>query len=128
MTAFRILVVEDNFMMRSLYQRVMQLITEDVVITPNGADALAHMEQTHFHLIITDLNLPGLSGLDLLHHARNTLKLNNTKIVAVTANRSAMNAPEIAYADEVLEKPVTNYELLSTCEKLLNTFRVPQMV
>ena len=62
----RILIVEDNALVRSLLQEVLSQQGHSVQTSENGDDAQRRVANEIFDLIITDIHLPGLSGLDLI--------------------------------------------------------------
>ena len=66
----QILLVEDDEIMRiTVYDR---LIREQwqVDTAVNGREALARLEQKHYHLILSDIRMPGMGGMELLERAR----------------------------------------------------------
>jgi len=66
----QILLVEDDEIMRiTLYDRLMRekWQIDDAV---NGREALSRIERTHYHLILSDIRMPGLGGMELLERAR----------------------------------------------------------
>lgn len=66
----RILVVEDDEDMRENLRRILQGAGHEVELARDGAEALAALQSLPFHLVITDLVMPKMSGLDLLKVVR----------------------------------------------------------
>ena len=66
----QILLVEDDEIMRiTLYDRLMwEKWQIDAAV--NGREALSRIERTHYHLILSDIRMPGLGGMELLERAR----------------------------------------------------------
>ena len=111
MTLGRILLVEDDENLRQATE--MQLVkagyeTRSAVDVPEALETLASSSQD---LVITDLNLPGPSGLDLLKKVR--VDYPETMVVVVTAYGTVRSAVEAmkAGAYDYLTKPVHPYEL-----------------
>ena len=68
----RVLVVEDSPVMRGLIGSLVDELGEiDVVEVENGLEALRVLPQEQFDLIITDINMPNINGLELLSFIRN---------------------------------------------------------
>jgi len=118
--SFQILIVEDDQSIRELYPRALRRLEAELVIIDNGEAALDYLERNHVDLLLTDINLPGISGIHLMKHARLRLELEDLKIIAVSANYVAIRNPAIKQlANAVMEKPIQNKQLLETCKALL---------
>ena len=66
----KILIVDDEEGMRKLLARVLIKHGYEAVIAANGKEALALVESDTFDLIITDINMPGMDGLQLLKEVK----------------------------------------------------------
>ncbi len=117
----RLLIVDDEEALTfSLYQTFINVPIECEVLTAsNGDEALARIEEKRFDLVITDIAMPGINGLDLLSmiKARDA----KTKVIVITAYGSDDNK-EQAYrrgADNYMEKPFDLYEIKDLVLKLL---------
>lgn len=62
----KILVVDDEMKMRRVLQMMLQKEGYEVVTAKNGEEALQKVEEENFDLVVTDMKMPGLSGIDLL--------------------------------------------------------------
>ena len=70
-TDLRILVADDDKSIAWLWARLLQWgFGAEVVAVFDGVNAIARIEAASFDLIITDLQMPGASGLDVLRHAK----------------------------------------------------------
>ena len=102
----RVLVVDDDTTLRRVTQ--VQLEHEGYVVSTAASahEALAILESTNQDLVITDLRMPGMSGMDLLRQIRANHR--NVAVIMVTAYgahsvaREAMEAGAYAY----IAKPV----------------------
>ena len=66
----QILLVEDDEIMRiTLFDRLMREKWQ-IDAAVNGREALSRIERTHYHLILSDIRMPGLGGMELLERAR----------------------------------------------------------
>lgn len=63
---FRILVVDDESAIRSLVSEALHFFGWEAVTAPDGAAALQQLQQQAFDMILSDINMPGMSGFELL--------------------------------------------------------------
>jgi CheY-like chemotaxis protein len=82
MAAMHVLVVEDDPMVRQLLQRAASALCNRVDIAEDGNRALVLLAQDNFDVIITDLKMPGVTGLEVLRFARQ--KQPNARLIAVS--------------------------------------------
>ncbi len=103
-----VLVVDDDRLMRSFLSTVLREEGHLVDEAGNGKEGLAKFLATDFDLVITDLRMPGLSGLDLLGEGKKAKPA--AKWIVVTAFGSIGNAVEAikAGASDYLTKPFQN--------------------
>ncbi len=69
----RILVVDDDNTTRHLVGALLKNAGHDVVTAADGAEALAAIQQDNFDLVLLDVWMPGMTGLDVLHEMGKTL-------------------------------------------------------
>ncbi|HTR35789.1 MAG TPA: sigma-54 dependent transcriptional regulator [Bryobacteraceae bacterium] len=107
----RILIVEDDESLRRVTHVQLQRSGYDTVAVSDVLEALEVMNRLPFDLVITDLNLPGPTGLDLLKKARAAFP--EIMVVLVTAYGTVETAVEAMKtgAYDYLTKPVHPYEL-----------------
>jgi two-component system response regulator HydG len=115
----RILIVDDapdtlEVLQRNLSSRGYQVFTATGV-----AEALQVLEQTAVDLVVTDLKMPKVSGLDLVRHVQENLK--DTEVMLITGYASIEGAVQAVKsgAEEYLSKPFTDDELLSAVQRVL---------
>lgn len=68
----RLLVVDDNPDDRDLMQRRLGKLDYDVAVAVDGRQALAMVARDSFDLVLLDVTMPGINGLDVLRHLRRT--------------------------------------------------------
>jgi CheY-like chemotaxis protein len=118
-----ILVVDDETDMKSLFeQRFRKEIREGQIrfaFANSGEEALAYMSQHHHEavLILSDINMPGMSGLELLKHIKEKYETPPPVVMMVTAYGDEENYKQAMSlgADDFLTKPI-DFNLLK--EKL----------
>lgn len=69
MPGARILLVEDDAVIRDLLRRNLQARGHEVSAAVDAQSALAHLQSTHFNLIVLDINLPDQTGWEVLRIA-----------------------------------------------------------
>ena len=107
--AKRILVVEDNDLNRKLFCDVLKSQGYAVEPCADGMEALAKARDFVPHLIIMDIQLPNVSGLDLIEAAKADAVLRQIPVLAVTAYAGKGDEERIrdAGAEGYLAKPVS---------------------
>ncbi|HLX44688.1 MAG TPA: sigma-54 dependent transcriptional regulator [Bryobacteraceae bacterium] len=107
----RILVVDDDDSLRRVLQVQLEQIGYSVAVASNGAEALSMLRQTAFDLVVTDMRMPGMSGLDLLKTLRGDYP--EVVVIVLTAFATIETAVDAmkAGAFHYITKPVHPEEL-----------------
>jgi len=119
----RILIVDDAPTTLEVLQRTLKAAGYQVFTAPSVSGALEILENTALELVITDLKMPKVSGLDLVRHVRENFK--DTEIMMITGYPSiegAVNAIKIG-AEDFLAKPFTDEELLAAVGRALDKLK-----
>ncbi len=104
-----VLYVEDEDMMRKSVVMLLKRRFKEVVVACNGAEALDVFKNNHVDVIITDLQMPVMDGMELSKQIR---EMGDTPIVVVSAfNDESHQVPE---ANGRLLKPIKKNDLLDT--------------
>lgn len=117
----RILVVDDEPVMVSLLQDLLVDAGFDVATAENGAVALAQVTSFQPHLVITDIIMPYMEGIELISLLRKSNK--GVPIIAVSGNIVGMDflkATKVLGAVATLRKPFSSQELLEAVERSLS--------
>ena len=113
------MVVEDNHDLLELMDFYLKSEGYTVALAEDGKKAVELLGQLKPHVIITDLMMPGMSGAELIAHARHSAKLKQVPIIVVTAaSADEGRRAKQEGANEVLRKPLDFDKLL----KLINGF------
>jgi CheY-like chemotaxis protein len=120
----RILVVEDNTDSRDILSKLLRMSGYEVTSACDGESGYSAALDQLPDLIITDINMPIMGGLELLKKVRLESQLNETAILVVTAfgdeaAREAINAG----ADAAAAKPFDFESFIGTVEDLIVTRR-----
>ena len=106
--ALRILLAEDNVVNQKVALQMLQTLGFNADLAANGHEVLHALQLSHYDLVLMDLQMPELDGLEATRLARKQFPHSNIKIVAMTAN--AMSGDEErcyqAGMDDYLAKPV----------------------
>ncbi|HJQ26550.1 MAG TPA: sigma-54 dependent transcriptional regulator [Blastocatellia bacterium] len=115
----KILIVEDEAQMCDLLMSFFSDKGYRVAAVQNGEDAIARLEEEDFALVITDIKLPGMSGLELLARLRSEWQ--DVAVIIMTAFSSISSAVEAMKlgAEDYIGKPFQLDELAITVDKAL---------
>lgn len=120
----RVLLVEDAPFLRYAFGRLLRLQGFDVREAHDGQDALACLAEFQPQLVLTDLMMPVMSGLELISQLRARPDMANIPVVAITADATTQAEEQArrAGAADFITKPVDLPELL---ERLRNLMPAP---
>jgi two-component system sensor histidine kinase/response regulator len=118
----RCLVVDDHEAMRRLTVRQLrQLGIEQIQTAKNGAEALRLMQSHRFDVVLSDWNMPVMSGIELLEAIRADKQLFATPFILVTAEaeRSSVEQAIACVVTSLLLKPYVPNQLIARLERAL---------
>lgn len=119
----RILLVEDDVSNREVLRRILEIEGFTVSAVSSAKEALHFLSYKHHDLVISDLRMPGLSGLELLETIR--AKALSVPFILLTAHGSIDEAVTAMKLDAVdfLTKPVSRTQIIATVHRALkNSF------
>ena len=108
-----VLVVDDNEDVAEMVERTLRRAGYEVIVAHRGADALELSRQRHPDVMVLDIMMPGMSGIEVCRHMRATPDLAETPILMLTARGEIMDKQE-GYGvgtDDYLTKPFDLLEL-----------------
>jgi len=121
----KILVVEDDHDIRELIRHTMTREGYEVTCTARGEEGLSLAQQGHFDLVLLDLMLPGMDGLEVCRRIRGNAELRRTGILIITAKDEEVEVVtglELG-ADDYLAKPFSVRVLLARVRALVRRLR-----
>jgi predicted Zn finger-like uncharacterized protein len=121
-SAKAVLIVDDSSFFRELLADVLKPLHLRLLMAGDGAEALQLIRQKHPALVILDLNLPGMSGYDLIRQVRADPALGGLRLLAMSGiYRKETDAAEVhaAGADDFLSKSFNPEQLQLRVKKLL---------
>lgn len=118
----KVLVAEDNPVNQAVVQRILQSVGHEVKIVDNGESALDELETGGFDLVVADMRMPGMNGLEAMKIHRFTEHGQRTPWVMLTgdATQETMNECKDAGVDAYLTKPINPKILIATVHQLAN--------
>lgn len=114
-----ILVVDDEKLQREIYETILTSADYDVTTASSGEAALKFLDDRKFDLVLTDLKMTGISGLDLLHQVMS--RDSSISVILITGHGTIESAKEAlrSGAFDYLEKPVDQSLLLEAVQRAL---------
>jgi two-component system chemotaxis response regulator CheY len=118
-----ILIVEDSASTRSLVKTIIEDLGEEFYVyeASNGFEALKALPTERFDLIITDINMPDINGLELINFIKTSELYKNIPIIIISTERSEEDRKRglSLGADAYVTKPFKPKELQETVLKVL---------
>lgn len=117
-----VLLVEDDRDGRRMYADWLTGAGFQVDQAHNGFQALERAFDTHPHVVVTDLNIPGIDGFELTRRLRHDARTRDIPVVAVTGYAAFASDPERARragCDAVLSKPCSPEDLEAAVRGLI---------
>ena len=113
-SALRVLLVEDDDENRELMAEVLTLAGCEVVTAASGHDGLRTLSETSVDVVVTDVGMPGMGGLEVARAAKAIAPTVPVVIVTGLADREGVSSARGKHVDAVLEKPVDAEALAQT--------------
>jgi two-component system chemotaxis response regulator CheY len=124
----RILVVEDSASTRSFVRAILEdpasaaaMGALEVTEAQSGFDAMRLLPRARYDLIITDINMPDVNGLELIHFIRKSEHYRTTPLVIISTQatpRDVERGKQLG-ADAYVSKPFSPEAMRETCARLL---------
>lgn len=116
-----ILIVDDSASMRQLVTFALKDAGYEVIAAIHGKDALAKLNGSKVDMVITDLNMPEMNGIDLIRQLRSTPAHKFTPILMLTTESQEGKKQEgkQAGAGGWMVKPFTPQQLVDTIKRFV---------
>jgi two-component system cell cycle response regulator DivK len=117
-----ILIVEDNPKNLKLVRDTLQVRGYKTIETETGEEGVRLAQERHPALILMDIQLPGISGIEALQRLRADAGTRSIPVIAVTASVMAQERRKVMAAgfDGFQGKPISVRELLETVRQILD--------
>jgi CheY-like chemotaxis protein len=93
----KILIAEDDFFIRDIYSRVFSLSGYEVQVAVDGADALEKIKAQPYDMILLDIMMPKMTGIDVLRNLRSQESSAKNTPVFIITNLGQQNVIEEAF-------------------------------
>jgi PAS domain S-box-containing protein len=125
----RILAVEDNELNRMVLQVILKKCEVIVTIAHNGQEAINLIQEQEFDLVLMDVQMPIVDGLEATKYIRDELKL-TTPIIGLSANamREEVEICKQAGMNDYLVKPYSERALVEVMKKWGTEVNAPEVV
>lgn len=110
----RILYIEDDHINMSLIEKMLKLMDYELIMAFDGLTGLQAAQREQPDLILMDINLPDISGIEATRRLKANPNLAHIPVVALTADTDNYRACREAGCDGYLNKPVSRTSLLKT--------------
>lgn len=84
MKSMKILLVDDDSFLRDMYATKFTELKHEVDVATNGAEALEKLGEQSFDVVLLDMTMPVMSGLDFLKEAKSLEKTTKTKFIVLS--------------------------------------------
>ena len=114
-----ILVVDDDPECRDILMRLLTLSDYEVETVESGRDAVELLKRAEFKLVLTDIVMPDMDGLELLSHVKSHYP--NIPVIMVTGRASNESKNEVLEkgAEGLILKPYTRNQLMTIVNETL---------
>jgi len=128
--ALNILVVDDSHSMRKFIIKAIEASGVDcglIIEAPNGREALKKLEEHWIDIILTDINMPEMNGIEFIKKIRESEVHKKLPIVVITTERSIsiMKEVEDLGIEGYMKKPFTPEEIRKTLTSLIGKEFLP---
>lgn len=113
----RLLLVDDDTLLTWSLANALTRVGFQICVARSGESAISLLDAEHFDILVTDLELPGIGGREVVRHARALGKDLPAIIMSAAAGAGALAERE--GADVFIEKPFDIYELVRSVQSLL---------
>jgi two-component system chemotaxis response regulator CheY len=119
----QILAVDDSKSIRKLVSLTLSTAGHNVTVAEDGEHCMDVLGETGFDLIITDIHMPAMDGIELIKNIRNVRSHRFTPILVLTTESSEdmKQQGKAAGATGWIVKPFTPDSFLSVVQRVLNT-------
>jgi DNA-binding response OmpR family regulator len=120
----RVILAEDNDILRKSLSFFLESKGFTVDQFPDGKEALDAIETNTYDLILTDINMPGISGMEITQYVRQHISSDIPIIIFTSSSveQTELDSFDLG-ANEFMAKPLSPAVLLVRINKLLNTRR-----
>ena len=122
--AYNILIVDDSLLARIAVKRIIDMVDLDIAKlheAGTGREALDVIESNQVDIILADLNMPEMTGVELVHHLHESVEYCDIPVIVVSTESSTTRIEELRSEGiaDFLHKPFTPEEFRSVIKNNL---------
>lgn len=120
----RLLVVDDALTVRELQRTILERAGFDVTVAGDGIEALEHMENEVFDLVLTDVEMPRMDGFELTERIRAHATMSNTAVLILTSLASEddrLRGMSVGADGYIVKSSFDEKNLLAAVDRLVGT-------
>jgi DNA-binding response OmpR family regulator len=114
MEQIRVLVVDDELFVGELLKEYLSIIGYEVTAVSNGEDALSAIQQAAPHIVILDIRMPGMGGMEVLKNIKAKNRTTGVIMLSAYGDPETVNEALRLGADHYLQKPMNLKHLVET--------------
>lgn len=115
-----ILIIDDQHEQLAVFKLMLRRIPCPILTAQSAEQALKLLQNHIPAIIILDIAMPGMNGIDLLRAIREDQRLNGTRVIIATAVANLVPRPVTRLADRVLTKPLSLQDINLAVRELLD--------
>ena len=122
--AYNILIVDDSVLTRAAIKRIIDMVdldVDEVLEAENGIEAFKILESKKIDVVLADLNMPEMGGVELVHKMKSDDAYSDIPVIVVSTESSVTRIKELLSEGikDFLHKPFTPEEFRATLAKNL---------
>ena len=123
--SIRVMVVDDALYIRELISLILRNEGYEVIKAANGKEALNALNGTNIDMLITDLNMPEVNGIELVESLRNMPDFKSTPVLMITSENqeSIRKRARQAGVNEWMLKPFIPKQLVDAVKKYVASIK-----
>lgn len=117
----RILLIDDDYDILRIGSRLLLDLNHDVVAFDNGTEALEYLQKYSFDIVITDANMPNLSGFDVVKRIKSNPNWRHISVALLTARKSKDDVEKgvMMGVDDYMVKPIDPLMFIDKVKSML---------
>lgn len=116
-SSISILIVDDESTMCSLLEKILAREGYQMYTAGNGVEALEHLSERKFDIVISDMKMPKMGGFELLKHIKKEYPGAGVIIMTAYGDTYSVKDALLLGADEYITKPFKSYEISLVVER-----------
>ena len=115
----KILVVEDNQDSREQFVDMLQNLCENITTAVDGEDGLQKFKENSFDLVISDINMPKMNGIEMVSAIRENDSKTSVIVVSAHNEESYLEQAQHLNIDEYIYKPIDLGAFIESMSKIV---------